>query len=477
MNWTDRISHVEIIGDTEANMFKKRQIVLTACATFGLISSMPACAADPEVEALKQELAAQRKLIEQLLANQNNAAQAPRSPDEAVDVERRLRSGDKGPIGSPVATAVQPGGPVFKAYGVADVSINEQNTGAGPKVRFDGGGGDTPSRLGFQVTSSISNVKVTAVAEAGLQFNNGSTGAPAPAQGINVTSATSLATPGTGNQVFSRQIWAGVDAGFGQISIGRQYAGSFVTLAAVGAAHGDGLYGSAATFLPVIGGMGVRFNNSLVWQTPQVADLRGILVYTAGSENNLKGSTAVGATSTNSKAGQGYDLSGIYAYKGGQAAMTTWNLFNTSWVTNGETSLAKKKGYQFAANYDFGPFALFGDIVHGTISGGNYQKVTKTLSDATGYSLSTSIPFGRSKVIATWTRLDDKSLLNKDGSFYGLSYLYELLPNTTLYASTGKMQNNRNASYGLSDSSNVVGNVTRVGFSPTGTETGVNYRF
>jgi hypothetical protein len=37
-------------------------------------------------------------------------------------------------------------------------------------------------------------------------------------------------------------MFLGVDAGFGQVSIGRQYTGSYIAATAVGSAHGDGLY-------------------------------------------------------------------------------------------------------------------------------------------------------------------------------------------------------------------------------------------
>lgn len=446
-----------------------------ACAAIGLAAVSSAFAADPEIEAMKQQLAAQQKLIDQLMAAQ---ARAPQSPTEASEVEQRLRDRQKGALNEPVSAAPTPAPPPpVRFYGIADVSVVAANSGAGTKMRIEGGGGKAPSRLGVQITKNISDVKVTAVAEAGLFFNTGSTGAAAPVLGLNDTNVSSGGAPGTGSQIFSRQIWAGVDAGFGQFSIGRQYTGSYVSVAAIGSAHGDGLFGNAAVLTPLIGGMPTRLNNSLIWATPQVANLRGVFTYTTGAENNISGTATAATTSTTARAGAGFDAAGIYAFNGGQVAATTWGINNASYVTAGETGLARKKGYQLSANYDFGPFRLFGNFVHGTISGGNYQNVTKTLSSATGYGLSFLVPFGKHNITAAWTRLDDKSLLNRDGTMYGLSYFYNYTPDTSFYGSVGKMQNNRNASYSLNDGSNLVGNTTHPGFSPSGLETGMNFKF
>src|SRR5258706_6863371 len=450
---------------------------LTTLAALGLLASNAAFAADTdaELEALKRELAAQRKLIEQLLAGQ---APAPKSPTDTSEFEQKLREGRKAPSEPSTPPPVAPPStPQVKFYGVADMSVNVANSGMGTKARIDGSGGYSNSRLGVQVTSTVGRAKVTAVAEAGVQFDTGETGASTPAPGINVTAPSSGGTPGGGPQIFGRQIWGGIDVGFGQISIGRQYTGSYIQMSVIGNVHGDGLYGNSATLLPNVGGMPTRANSSIVWATPQVASLRGIFTYTTGSENNISGTVSTGTTSTTSKAGQGYDLMGIYSYAAGEVAMSAWNLNNASFVTAGETALAKRKGFQLSANYDFGPFKIFGEFIHGTISGGNYEEVTKTLSKSSGYGLSVLVPMANSRIMAGWSRLQDRSALNKDASLYGISYMYDLSSNTILYATAGKLLNNHNSNYALLDGGNLDGNVTRAGFDPAGIEVGWNFKF
>jgi len=60
---------------------------------------------------------------------------------------------------------------------------------------------------------------------------------------------------------------------------------------------------------------------------------------------------------------------------------------------------------------------------------------------------------------------------------FSVSYWYDLLKDAKLYVSYGKMQNNANATYSLADGGNLVGNVTKPGFDPSGVVAGVNFAF
>ncbi|MBS0370566.1 MAG: porin [Proteobacteria bacterium] len=115
--------------------------------------------------------------------------------------------------------------------------------------------------------------------------------------------------------MFSRQIYAGLSTRFGTVTAGRQYAGSYVS-SALSAAMGAGFFGSSVVgFLPVIGGMPTRLNNSLVNASPKVAGLYGQLTLSRGSENNVNMVTPTAAdatTVTTDKAGRGGDLALYY---------------------------------------------------------------------------------------------------------------------------------------------------------------------
>jgi predicted porin len=428
---------------------------------------MPAYSADLDVDALKAELVEQRKLIDQLLANQK--AQPVAAPATA-------------PAAAPVASEVGAAttGIQFKVYGVADVSLVNANSGFGRKTRIEGGGGMSASRLGFSASRTFDNgIQALAVLEGGLQIGSGGMGGAAPVLGLNDTFGSSGGAPGTGPQIFARQAFGGLAGRFGQVTIGRQYTGSYIAAAVVGSAWPDGLYGTTASFAPLIGGMPTRVNNSIVWMTPKVGGFKAVATYTSGANNNVDVATVNSTTTTTTdKAGQGWDLAGLYSMGPLNVALTTWNVNNNVYATVGETALAKKKGVQLSANYDFGPVKLATNIVHGTISGGNYENVTKTLSNATSYSLSMIVPIGtQHRVMATATSFNDKSLLNRDAKLFGLAYMYTMATNTNLYVSVGKMANNANASYTLPDAANLVGTTSAAGVRPTGVEVGLNYAF
>jgi len=431
----------------------------------GVVAAMPAFA-ETEVEALKRELAEQKQLIQKLIANQDSQTQAIAK----METQSATNANSKGS-----STTSIPG---ITFYGTVDVNVASTNSGFGSKTSISSGGMRASSvgvkgqrELGYGI-SAVGQVEV------GFDLSTGGVGNGAITPGVNATTASSGGYSGTGNQIFSRQAYAGLASDdFGSLTLGRQYTGSYYAAAVLANAFGQGFFGSGATFLPVVGGMPTRVNNSAVYKTPNLSGFSGWLTYTVGSENNISLNTAVGATTTTDQAGAGWDVALFYRTGSLTTAVTSWNVLNTSFVTAGETALARKTGYQAVANYDFGFVKLYGTVLSGKISGGNYENITKTLSKSSGWSTSAAIPFGKSTVIASYSKLNDKSSLNKDGDLIGLAYTYELVKNTTVYGSYGKLTNNAKASYSLANGGDLVGNVARVGFDPTGFMVGVNSSF
>lgn len=382
------------------------------------------------------------------------------------------------------AQALDPGKLDLSWYGVADVTAVAASSGFGRKVRFEGGGGMQASRLGLRANRVFGDgVTALATLEAGVQFDTGSTGSAAPVLGINDTNASSGGAPGNGARIFARQIFAGVRGSFGQATIGRQYTGSYFGGAVIGSAWGDGFYANPVNITPLVGGMPTRVDNSLVYLSPNLAGFSGMLTLAAGSENNVDNPTVSGtaATTVSDKSGQGWDL--LVRYSGGpfSAGLSSWAVNNASWnATAGETGLAKKKGVQLVASYDFDRVLLAGAYVNGKISGGNYENVTRTLSKADAWSLSARIPFGADKrqvVFLAYTSLNDKSPLNRDAKLWGGAYWYQLETNLRLYVHYGQVDNNANAQYALADAGNLTGNVTTPGVKPKGVGIGINYAF
>lgn len=450
-------------------LFKRQQMALCIIAAMGMFSAVPACA-ETEIEQLKRELAEQKQLIQSLMS----AQEAQKTIN--AKVEAQALSGSKDAASS-TATAI----PGVTFYGTADLNVASTNSGFGRKTSI-GSGGMTASSLGVKGERNIGNgLKVVGEVEAGVDFTTGVvSNGPAGTTGLNRTGVSTGGLAGTGNQIFSRQAYAGLASGeFGTVTLGRQYTGSYITAAAIGDAMGTGFFGNAATFLPVIGGMPTRTNSSVVYRTPTLNGFSGYLTYTLGSQNNVNTPTptAAGATTkTTDQAGRGWDVALFYRPGPLTAAFTTWNVNAASYAV-GETDLATKKGYQMLLSYDFDVVKVYAQYVSGTIDGGNYENVTKTLSKSSGASVSASIPFGKHKIYGSYAKLNDDSLLNRSASLVGLAYSYELFKNTKLYGSWGRLNNNSNATYSLANGGDLVGNVSTAGFSPSGFMAGLNASF
>lgn len=363
-------------------------------------------------------------------------------------------------------------------YGIVDVNAASMNSGYGQKLSL-GHSGMGASRLGLSGERDLgTGLKAVYVMEAAVSLDNGVVGSGATPNGINNSTPSSGALIGNGSQIFARQVFFGLKNDLGSLTIGRQYTGSYLVAAGTGNSLGAGLFGYSAAFTPLVGGMPTRVNSSLVYSSPKLNGFSTMITLTTGNENNVDTNTVVGATTTNSDAGRGLDAALFYSNGPLNAAVTTWNVANTSFVTVGETDLATKKGVQLAANYDFGFLKIYGTYVKGEISGGNYENVTKTLSKSSAWSLSGSTPVGnKGRVLASYTKMDDESSLNRDANLIGLAYTYSLYEKTTLYASWGKMSNDTNSNYSLANGGDLVGTVNTRGFSPTGFMVGVNMAF
>ena len=444
--------------------------------------------AETEIAALKQELAEQRAMISKLLAAQSSqkatidkietrTAQAPAE----VSVPAATQTSAQTP--TQAVSSILPKG--LSWYGTLDVNVANTNSGYGRKFTV-GSGGMTPSNIGLKGEREVmEGLRVIGQLEIGVDFSTGVGGnGPGGTIGENNTVVSSGGLAGTGNQIFSRQAYAGLASDiFGQLTLGRQYSGSYIADAYESNALGPGLYGSSANFLPVVGGMPTRLNNSIVYKTPSFEGfLKGFSVqatYTAGSENNKDNTNIVlSPGTTTDSSGEGYDLALFYRHKDLTAAVTAWTIKNASYnAVGGETGLATKRGWQVAANYDFGVVKLYGQYVSGWYAGGNYANVTKKLSDADAWSFSAKVPYGKHAFIASYSGLDDKSKLNQDATVVGISYTYKLHNATWLYVSWGKMFNSSNAIYSLLDGGDLVGNVAEAGYNPDGVMMGLNTKF
>jgi len=479
------------------NRMKKGRIATVALlGVLGAAFVMPAQAAthkgtskraEAEIAALKQELAEQRALINKLLAAQSSqkasiekietsTAQAPTQASAQVSAQ------------TPAQTPAQAvSGILAKSltlYGTLDVNVAYSDSGYGHKLTV-GSAGMSASNIGIRGQKEIrKGLGVIGELEMGVDLSTGVAGnGPGGTVGENNNVPSSGGLTGTGNQIFTRQAYAGLSSDtFGKLTLGRQYAGSYMAVAGESNVFAVGFYGNGGLFLTNIGGMPTRMNNSIVYRTPSFEGfMKGFsahATYTAGSENNLENANIVSGTGVTDSSGRGYDLALFYHYKGLGAALTGWIVDNASYnAAGGETGLADHKGLQAVVNYDFGFLKLYGHYVTGRYSGGNYENVTKKMSDADGWDVSVKVPFGNHTIMTSYARIDDKSKLDQDGSLFGIGYTYKLFDTTWLYVNWGKVFNSSNSAYSLLNGGDLVGKVVEPGYNPDGVMMGLNTKF
>jgi len=467
---------------------------IAAIALFGVLgaaSAMPVDAATQagalkranEIQLLKEELAKQRAQLaeQQTLINKLLATQS--SQKEVIEkIETRTtQAPEQAPAPSSAQTPAQMASGILKGlswYGNMDLNIANANSGYGRKFTV-GSGGMTATSIGLKGEKAIMDgLRAVFEVEMGIDLSTGVAGnGPGGTIGANNTSVSSGGLTGTGNQIFARQAYGGLASdSYGSLLLGRQYTGSYIVAATYGNAFGVGFYGNGGTFVPNIGGMPTRLNNSIVYRSPSLAGFSVYATYSVGNENNVNGTIVSGTSSITDSSGEGGDIALFYRYKDLKAALTGWAVKNASFAA-GETGLATKKGVQAAVNYDFGFAKLYATYLYGEISGGNYENVTKTLSEADGWSVSASVPIPHAEkhtILASYAQLNDKSRLDHDGSLIGIAYTYKLYDKTWLYINWGKMMNKGSSSYSLVNGADLVGVVATPGYSPDGVMVGLN---
>lgn len=482
------------------NQNRKKGTRIAAVAllgTLGATSAIPAYA-ETELEALKREVAEQRQqmaeqrqqmakqseLINKLLAAQANQKEAiekieTRTTQAPEQVPEQASGQPPTQSAAQAVSDILPKG--LSWYGAMDVNVANTNSGYDRKFSI-GSGGMTATSIGLKGEKGIvEGLRAVFEVEMGIDLSTGVAGnGPGGTIGVNNTAVSSGGLTGTGNQIFGRQAYGGLASDtFGTLTLGRQYTGSYIVAATIGNAFGVGFYGNGGTFVPNIGAMPTRLNNSMVYRSPSFAGFSAYATYTVGNENNINETTLSGTSSVTDSSGEGADIALFYRYNKLNAALTGWTVKNAAFA-EGETGLATKEGLQAAVNYDFGFAKLFATYLYGEISGGNYENVTKTLSKADGWSVSASVPIPHASnhtLLASYAMLDDKSQLNRDGSLIGIAYTYKMRDGMWLYINWGKMMNEDNASYSLVNGADLVGVVAAPGYDPTGIMMGMNVRF
>lgn len=431
-----------------------RQRLLAAAISGLLVAAATPALADAETDALKRELAEQRKLIEKLLADR--------------EADKKAAPMAAAPAAAPAAAAVT-SSPAVRIYGIVDGGVEHiNNIGAGKSgvTRMPSITASLPSRVGIAGTKDIGDgYKGIATVEIGYNTDDG--------------------TLGQGGRIFGRQLFAGVETPFGTVTYGRQWSMLFPAMLGTDIL-GPNVY-ALGSMDPYLASM--RYDNSVAWRGTFGGFSAGAL-YSLG--RNTQTTTGSGAPGSGYCAGEvagsnqcrGWSImakydnpmwgvaSAIDEQKGGTGA--TYYFFNGTLPTDA-------KAFSSSSDTDrrtnLGGYVKFGSV---KVAGGwlgRKVEVAAGTTKSTAYYLGASAPVtAKITVDGGLARMSSKALDGKDrvGTLYAVRAFYNLDKGLDAYAQLGHLSNSSNATYTLSPGAGVS---PVAGNSQTGEMVGLRYMF
>lgn len=343
-------------------------------------------------------------------------------------------------------------------YGIIDAAVvGESGNKAGSVTKLTGGAA-SGSRLGFRAKEDLGDgLFATFVLEGGFSTDNGTT--PQGYSGANPNGIT-----------WGRQSFVGLGGNFGTVTLGRQYT-SYLTTLVASDPFGLGMAGQATNVMSPTGSNG-RVNNAIKYITPKLNGFTGELLYVLGE---VTGDTSIGRTLGFAAAYMNGPLSVRLAYNNENSP--TFN------ALNGRPSTDVTKNTLLAANYNFGSATGYlGYAINkgATVYLGNahflgtttayspYTPTTTTTAaaaiaaslhpslDSTDVLVGITVPFGASKIIASYIRHNDKTANDNSANQFGVGYTYALSKRTDLYAAYAVINNKNGSGYTVGNAGDVL---------------------
>lgn len=442
---------------------RPRQRLLAAAITTLLAAPAVPALADAETDALKRELAEQRKLIEKLLADKE--AKPAAAPAVA-------------PAAAPAATPVT-SSPNVRIYGILDGGVEHLSGiartggGTGSVTRMPSITATLPSRVGIAANKDIGDgYKGVGVAELGFNTDDG--------------------TLGQGGRIFGRQLYAGVETPFGAVTYGRQW--SMLFHAMMGSdLMGPNIY-ALGSFDPYLASM--RYDNSVAWRGKFGGFSAGALYsfarsVVASGGAPLSGNCA-GENVNDTGACKGWSVMAAYddaawgvsgaidEQKGGAGNTATGGpqvytdqarFFNGSAPIDFTSSGAKD------TRSNLGGYVKFGSLkVAGGWLGRKVATTAVTVKSASYY-------LGASYAVTPKVTVDGElhhtsskgqDNLDRSANLYVVRGFYHLDKGLSAYAQIGHVSNSASAAYGLSVGAGIA---PPNGGSQTGEMVGMRYMF
>jgi predicted porin len=332
----------------------------------------------------------------------------------------------------------------LQIYGILDAGVQRSDTGesGGGKKTELATGNSAGTRLGFRGTEDLGG---------GLKalFNL--------EMGISNDTGTLLTFGEPAGTVFGRRSFVGLQGGFGEVLVGRDYTPGWQTIFRTDRFR----FGLPGTISTSSGLVVSRASNGIFYSTPVLGGFRGRLAYTFGAESP-------------SPRDLGRLVGVNLEYKTGGLFLSAAAQTRSDLVPGSTTQTTKMREHGFGANYETGAFGF---------SGGFWRSnpVTATVG-ATDESraawLGASMKVGVGEVLAQVTRTKVDVFGRGEGRAItaGLAYIHWLSKRTSLYAAIGRVNNDANARLPLNTGTVRVGGAT-FGADPRATLVGIRHDF
>ena len=313
-------------------------------------------------------------------------------------------------------------------YGIMDAGVMASDTGApgeGRQVQL-ATGNSAGTRLGFRGVEDLGGgLKAVFQQEMGIANDTGAI----------------LTFGEPGNVVFGRKSVVGLQGGFGELYLGRDYTPAWWAIFRTDRFR-FGLPGTTATSSGVLM---TRANNGIFYVTPSFRGWRGRLAYTFGAE----------AASPDER---GRLLGGAIEYKSGPLFVTAAMQRRKDLAPGSTTETASMTERGGGVEYDFGRHAVSAGYWQADPVATSAGAVDR--SRAVWLGASTKVGIGKVQLQVTHTRLEVVGRGDGRALTAGVSYLHPLSKRTTLYAGYGMVNNDSNARMPLNTGTVRVGGRT-----------------
>ncbi|MBB5608139.1 MULTISPECIES: porin [unclassified Janthinobacterium] len=308
-------------------------------------------------------------------------------------------------------------------YGVADAGLVLDKDAAGERLNRIASGVASGSRIGFKGREDLGGgLAASFVLENGYNIDTGTTG--------------------QGGLLFGRQAYVGLSGSAGAVTAGRQYSPYYLALRDVADPFAIGLAGTASNLMV----SNLRVDNMLQYSTPTYHKLSADLAYGFGeaADSNVKNRS----------------IGGAVHYIDGPLNLTLAHHRKDNVVAN-ILATQQTRNTLLAARYDFKVLQ---------VNFGYADNRALDQSKSNDLLLGFSAPFGRTKLVASYIRHNDKSVLNRDAQQWAIGAFYSLSKRSDLYTGYGHISNKNGATF-------TVGNATDNGTGNSGFNLGIRHTF